>query len=87
MRALMIAALLMLAGVGASSAIAQVGPGGAINPQRDCQTIVTCNFRKNGSYRGCLSSYSCRQCRMVSVRCPAGDRRKTCQEFSCGWGA
>ena len=64
---------------------AQEGPGGLINPQRDCQTIRTCNFRKGGSYRGCLSSYSCRVCRFVRVPC-RGVRGGTCQRMRCGWG-
>ena len=64
---------------------AQEGPGGLINPQRDCQTIRTCNFRKGGSYRGCLSSYSCRACRFVRVPCK-GVRGGTCQRMRCGWG-
>jgi hypothetical protein len=64
---------------------AQEGPGGLINPQRDCQTIRTCNFRKGGSYRGCLSSYSCRACRFVRVPCK-GLRGGTCQRLRCGWG-
>ena len=64
---------------------AQEGPGGLINPQRDCQTIRTCNFRKGGSYRGCLSSYSCRVCRFVRVPCK-GVRGRTCQRMRCGWG-
>jgi hypothetical protein len=67
----------------AGVARAQEGPGGIINPQRDCQTIRTCNFRRNGSYRGCLSSYSCRVCRFVRVACGA---RRTCAVMRCGWG-
>jgi hypothetical protein len=63
---------------------AQEGPGGLINPGRDCQTVRTCNFRKGGSYRGCLSSYSCRVCRFVQVGCKNG--RGTCQRLRCGWG-
>jgi hypothetical protein len=59
---------------------AQEGPG---NPQRECQTIRTCNFRKGGSYRGCLSSYSCRVCRFVKVSCGGG---RTCEKLRCGWG-
>lgn len=66
-----------------SIASAQEGPGGLLNPQRDCQTIRTCNFRKGGSYRGCLSSYSCRVCRFVKVACGAG---RTCEKMRCGWG-
>ncbi len=53
--------------------------------QRDCQTIRTCNFRKGGSYRGCLSSYSCRVCRFVKVSCK-GMRGGSCQRLRCGWG-
>ena len=47
----------------AGSAMAQIVPPGA--SQRDCQTIRTCNFARGGSYRGCLSSYSCRVCRLI----------------------
>lgn len=72
---------------GGAPASAQEGPGGLINPQRDCQTILTCNFRRNGSYRGCLSSYSCRACRFVPARCSVGSRRRTCHQVRCGWGA
>lgn len=66
-----------------SLANAQEGPGGFLNPQRDCQTLLTCNFRKGGSYRGCLSSYSCRVCRFVKVACGPG---RTCEKMRCGWG-
>ncbi len=63
-----------------------VGPGGLINPQRDCQTIRTCRFDRGGSYRGCLSSYTCRTCRFVKARCEIGGRRENCQEMRCTWG-
>jgi hypothetical protein len=63
---------------------AQEGPGGFINPGRDCQTIRTCNFRKGGSYRGCLSSYSCRVCKLVKVSCKG--LSGTCRQMRCGWG-
>lgn len=80
-------AVLMASLLGCGQAMAQVGPGGAINPNRDCQTVLTCNFRKDGSYRGCLSSYSCRQCRFVAARCSIGGaRRGTCQRLQCSWG-
>jgi len=85
---------LALLGIVAASALAgamlvgparaQEGPGGIINPQRDCQTVRTCNFRRGGSYRGCLSSYSCRVCRFVRVSCNGG--RGTCEMLRCGWG-
>jgi hypothetical protein len=79
--AMLLAALIVVA---PDFARAQEGPGGLTNPQRDCQTIRTCNFRKGGSYRGCLSSYSCRVCRFVKVSC--GLPGKTCEKLRCGWG-
>lgn len=60
-----------------------------IDPGRDCQTIRTCNFSRTGAYRGCLSSYTCRTCRMVSVRCTGSEvasGRRQCQQFVCSWG-
>ena len=66
--------------------LAQEGPGGLINPQRDCQTIRTCNYARGGSYRGCLSSYSCRVCRFVQASCRGLGRRGTCQKLRCSWG-
>lgn len=80
---------LVFAGLMASSApvFAQQGPGGLINPQRDCQTVLTCNFAKGGSYRGCLSSYSCRSCDFVTSKCAiAGARGKVCRRLRCSWG-
>lgn len=65
-------------------ASAQEGPGGLLNAQRDCQTLTTCNFRRGGSYRGCLSSYSCKVCKFVRVSCGAG---RVCERMRCGWGA
>lgn len=65
-------------------ALAQQAPGQT--PQgRDCQTVRTCNFSRTGSYRGCLSSYSCRACRMVAVKCTLPNTG-TCRELRCDWG-
>jgi hypothetical protein len=79
-------AFLSAAVVAAPGALAQEGPGGLINPQRDCQTIRTCNYRRGGSYRGCLSSYSCRVCRFVRTSCRGLGRGKTCSKLRCTWG-
>ena len=68
----------------ASSAMAQLVPPGA--SQRDCQTIRTCNFARNGSYRGCLSSYSCRVCSFVRSTCRMDAGRRVCQQLRCTWG-
>ncbi|AHB50460.1 hypothetical protein W911_17080 [Hyphomicrobium nitrativorans NL23] len=80
---------LLLFGVAAfhSGAFAQEGPGGLINPGRDCQSITTCRFAPGGSYRGCLSSYSCRVCRFVRSACTAGNNRgRSCHRVRCTWG-
>jgi hypothetical protein len=79
--------VLALAGTGMSgAAFAQEGPGGLLNPQRDCQTIRTCNFRRGGSYRGCLSSYSCRVCRLVRTSCRGLGPGRVCRKLRCTWG-
>lgn len=71
--------------VGAPSAFAQ--QPGAQNQGRDCQTVRTCNFSRTGAVRGCLSSYSCRYCRPVSVKCSIpGVRGGLCREIRCDWG-
>ncbi len=76
----------LLAFVAASSAHAQsIGIPGA-NGQRHCQTIKTCRYDRGGSYRGCLSSYTCRVCQFVKARCEIGGRTQNCQEMRCTWG-
>ncbi len=68
---------------GTSVALAQQ-PGQS--PQgRDCQTVRTCNFARTGTFRGCLSSYSCRSCRVVAVKCRLPNT-SACQELRCSWG-
>jgi hypothetical protein len=83
-------AVMMLLGAavgGAGPISAQEGPGGAINPSRDCQTLLSCNFKKGGRWRGCVSSYSCRTCRFVSAPCAiVGAKGRVCQELRCVWG-
>ena len=56
-----------------------------INPGRDCQTVRTCDFSRTGRVRGCLSSYTCRTCRLVTARCTLAGRSR-CQEVVCTWG-
>jgi hypothetical protein len=81
-----LAALVGMLALAPGASVAQEGPGGAINPGRDCQTITTCNFSRGGSYRGCLSSYSCRVCRFVASTCTIGGSRKRCHKSVCTWG-
>lgn len=80
--------LLSLAVVAATSmaVTADTARAQTVNPGRDCQTITTCQFRKGGSYRGCLSSYSCRVCRYVASSCVIGGTRKRCHRSVCTWG-
>jgi hypothetical protein len=56
-----------------------------VDPGRDCQTVRTCNFTRSGRVRGCLSSYTCRICRLVTARCTLAGRSR-CQEVVCTWG-
>jgi len=78
---------LALAVCGAASfapvAISQPVPG---TSQRDCQVIRACNFARGGSYRGCISAYSCRVCRFVPSPCYVDGRRGVCQRMRCDWG-
>jgi hypothetical protein len=89
MRRVLIIALSALAlGAGVLAAPGVVGaqqqlPG--LNPQRDCQTVRTCRFARNGVFRGCLSSYTCRTCRLVKTRCTLAGR-SNCRELVCSWG-
>ena len=48
-----------------------------------CTVVRSCNFSRKAEVRGCLSSYSCRQCDFVK-RCANG----RCEWRSrCGWGS
>ena len=64
-----------------------VAPGSDAN--RDCQTIRRCNFTKAGTFRGCISAYSCRTCKIDRANCTfaAGPGRKSCSTLTCSWGS
>jgi hypothetical protein len=76
-----------LSAISSDSAFAQAGPNGAINPNRDCQTIRTCQFKRGGEFRGCISTYSCRRCRFVRSDCTITGERRTCRRLTCSWGS
>ena len=78
--------LVAIAGVALTIPFAAAQQPGAQNQGRDCQTVRTCNFSRTGAVRGCLSSYSCRTCRTVNVRCQIPGAGPTCQEVRCDWG-
>jgi hypothetical protein len=82
----LLAALVVLPLLTAAPASAQAPKAGIANPQRDCQTIRTCRFERGGSFRGCLSSYTCRTCRPVASKCEIGGRSQNCQRIICTWG-
>ncbi|MDX2156466.1 MAG: hypothetical protein SFW09_08140 [Hyphomicrobiaceae bacterium] len=77
-----ITGLLALIALGAPVA-AQVVP--TPDPGRDCQTVRTCNFSRGAQVRGCLSSYTCRTCRLVRARCSLPGTR-VCERVVCSWG-
>ena len=82
-------ALLALSAAGsahAQSARTQSSGLSAGASQRNCQTIKTCRYDRGGSYRGCLSSYTCRVCSFVRAKCEIGGRSQNCQEMRCTWG-
>jgi hypothetical protein len=79
------AAAVLLLGVAPSMAVAQTA--GGPNVQRDCQTVRTCNFSRTGAVRGCVSSFSCRACKPVTVKCTLPGAGGKCQELRCDWGA
>jgi hypothetical protein len=60
-------------------------PQGQAQQGRDCQTVRTCNFTRTGDVRGCLSSYTCRSCRMVTIKCTLPNTG-ACREMRCDWG-
>jgi len=72
-----------LFGLAVQEAAAQ--PAG-LNPNKDCQTVRTCRFTAGGYYRGCLSSYTCRVCRLVAARCSIDPGNRICQQMRCTWG-
>ena len=55
------------------------------DPQRNCQTLRTCNFSKGGSFRGCISTYSCKMCRFVPGKCSVGATTGHCYRQVCEW--
>ncbi len=68
---------MLAAGVGAKTVLAA---------QPDCQTVVTCRYTKGGTYRGCLSSYTCRRCTFIAARCQVGNTTGACRKVRCTWG-
>ena len=65
--------------------LAQAAPG-LNNPQRNCQTLRNCQYSRGGSFRGCVSSYSCRNCRYVISKCSVGASTGKCERQVCEWG-
>jgi hypothetical protein len=81
---LLLASALLGAGTGVLLAGLSVSAVEAAQP--DCQTVVTCRFTKGGTYRGCLSSYTCRRCTFIAARCQIGNTEGACRKVRCTWG-
>lgn len=87
--ALIVAVLLSAPVTAAPLPIAPVAPEASIIEVKSgleagklCTVVRSCNFSRRAAVRGCLSSYSCRQCDFVK-RCANG----RCEYVSrCGWG-
>lgn len=80
-------ALAALLAASLSTASAQNLP----NQGRDCQTVRTCNFTRGAEVRGCLSSYTCRTCKLVAAKCyinseQGNPNQGPCQRLRCSWG-
>jgi hypothetical protein len=85
MRMIWLAFGLAVAGIAGSAVSATAQQAGS--PQgRDCQTVRTCNFERGGTFRGCLSSYTCRTCRLQTVARNCNLPGGRCQEIVCRWG-
>ena len=79
------AALALVCAAAAMAGAQGVTVGGAPPSDKDCQTIRTCNFARGAAVRGCLSSYSCRNCRFVP-RCQTIAGKRVCDyQAQCGW--
>lgn len=75
-----VAAPLSLAPAVPEASLVQVKSG--LEAGKLCTVVRSCNFSRRAAVRGCLSSYSCRQCDFVK-RCANG----RCDYVSrCGWG-
>ena len=80
-------ALMAFAAALTPPASAQNFEPGALNGGRDCQVIRTCNFTRSGAVRGCISSYTCKSCKLVASRCQIGTATaNVCQRLRCNWG-
>ncbi len=63
----------------------QLAPG-VNDGGRNCQTLRNCRYTPGGSFRGCVSSYSCRICRYVVAKCAVGISSAQCRRQVCDWG-
>jgi hypothetical protein len=63
----------------------QLAPG-VNDGGRICQTLRNCRYTPGGSFRGCVSSYSCRTCRYVVSKCSVGASSGQCRRQVCDWG-
>jgi hypothetical protein len=68
--------------------LAQPAQSAGLEAGKTCQVIRSCNFARNAEVRGCLSSYSCRQCQLVKKGTVSiNGVRRTEWRSVCDWGA
>ena len=77
---------LMLATAMSAASVVHAQAGPAFSDQQRCMTIRKCQYQRGGSFRGCISTYSCRVCRFVEAKCDIGGRTQNCREMRCSWG-
>ena len=70
------------------AALPMTATAAGLEAGKDCHVVQSCNFARSALVRGCLSSYSCRQCNFVkrAVVTIAGVRRSEWRTV-CEWGA
>ena len=65
-----------------------VAQAAGLEAGKTCQVIRSCNFARSAEVRGCLSSFSCRQCRVIKSGTVTSDGvRRTEWRSVCDWGA
>jgi hypothetical protein len=86
MTALRLLAVTALATSALTMAMPVAAVAQSVDQNRNCQTIRNCQYTKGGSFRGCVSSYSCRACRFVPAKCTVGTAVGVCRRQVCDWG-
>lgn len=86
----MMSGLFVFSAIAAFTAALTVTQGSAeaqsFDPQRNCQTVRNCRFDRGGSFRGCVSSFSCRTFTFEPAKCSIAGSVGPCRKQVCRWG-